>query len=46
MTDVGILHVDKSVHTALNRGRTDLINLTHDLDHDLDLQYPASYGYD
>ena len=30
--------------TALDRGQTDRISLTHDLD--LDLQSPASYGHD
>ena len=35
--------------TALDRGRTDRISLTYDLDfelYDTDLQSPASYGHD
>ena len=45
-------HVCKTLpeleNTTIDQGRTDHINLTHDLTltYDLDLQLPASYGHD
>ena len=41
---IGYFHVHCTIKkTALDRGQTDCVSLTHDLD--FDLQSPASYGH-